>query len=139
MATSPIQAKLAGPVIVTVVALTAVANFTIPAYSAALSIRYLRFGLMLFSGTLGMFGFVSGLFLLLVHLASLRSFGTPFLAPIAPAIPSDFKDSQIRLPIWLMSLRPRTFGAKDLVRQQAGLRPGPEQKDGELKGGEKHA
>ncbi|MHB8983888.1 MAG: spore germination protein, partial [Carboxydocellales bacterium] len=134
-----IQAKLAGPVMVVVVALTAIANFTIPAYRAALSIRYLRFGLMLFSGTLGMFGFVSGLFLLLVHLTSLRSFGTPFLAPLAPAIPSDFKDSQIRLPVWMMNRRPRSFGAKDPVRQQADLRPGPQQKHGEPKGGEKDA
>ncbi|OGO84338.1 MAG: hypothetical protein A2Y24_06940 [Clostridiales bacterium GWE2_32_10] len=119
-----IQAKLASPATVTVVAITAIANFTIPSFSAGLSIRVFRFVLMLASGLHGILGFTAILFVILVHLCSLRSFGVPFLAPFAPLIPGDLKDSQVRLPIWAMNRRPQTFGAINSVRQKPGLKPG---------------
>lgn len=122
-----IQAKLASPATVTVVALTAVSNFTIPSFSGALSIRYLRFGIMLVSGIFGIFGFMATLFVILAHLCSLRSFGVPFLAPFAPLIPGDLKDTQIRSPKWVMSKRPRLLGAIDSVRQKSNLKPGSKQ------------
>lgn len=134
-----IQSKLASPITVTVVSLTAVSNFAIPSFSAALTIRFMRFGLMIVSGAFGIFGFISVIFVILVHLCSLRSFGMPFLAPLAPLIPADLKDSQIRLPMWLMSRRPKMFGAKDQTRQKSGLKPGPYQKDGEPRGEDKDA
>ena len=121
-----IQAKIASPATVTIVAITAVANFTIPVFSAALSIRVLRFALILISGTLGVFGFLTALFVFLIHLCSLRSFGEPYMAPYAPLIPSDLKDSVFRVPVWAMTTRPRSTGATDAVRQKKGLKPGPE-------------
>jgi spore germination protein KA len=124
-----IQAKLASPATVTVVALTAIANFTIPSFSAALSMRFLRFGLIIISGMYGVFGFITAIFLIIVHLCSLRSFGIPYMAPLAPVIPADLKDSQIRMPIWMMSRRPITFGAKDSVKQKSNMKPGPKRKD----------
>jgi len=133
-----IQAKLASPATVTVVAMTAIANFTIPSFSAALAIRYMRFVLLIISGLLGVFGFITAIFILLIHLCSLRSFGTPFMAPFAPAIPADFKDSQIRMPVWMMSKRPKMFGAKDQVRQKANLKPGVKQNDTTPKGGKEN-
>jgi spore germination protein KA len=100
--------------------------------------RYLRFFLLLISGFLGVFGFISAIFILLIHLCSLRSFGTPFMAPFAPAIPADFKDSQIRMPVWMMSKRPKLFGAKDQVRQKANQKPGVGQNDTTPKGGKEN-
>lgn len=123
-----IQAKMASPATVTIVAITAISNFTLPAFSAALAIRILRFVLLLISGILGVFGFLTALFVFLIHLCSLRSFGEPYMAPIAPAVPSDLKDSLIRLPIWTMNKRPKGVGAKNVVRQKRDLRPKPEQK-----------
>ncbi|HBY21062.1 MAG TPA: hypothetical protein DEG71_08645 [Clostridiales bacterium] len=79
---------------------------------------------MLASGLHGILGFTAILFVILVHLCSLRSFGVPFLAPFAPLIPGDLKDSQVRLPIWAMNRRPQTFGAINSVRQKPGLKPG---------------
>ncbi|MBA1335731.1 MAG: Nutrient germinant receptor inner membrane subunit A (GerKA/GerAA/GerBA) [Firmicutes bacterium] len=134
-----IQSKLASPITVTVVSLTAVSNFAIPSFSAALTIRFMRFGLMIVSGTFGIFGFISVIFVIMVHLCSLRSFGVPFLAPLTPLIPADLRDSQVRLPMWLLSRRPKTFGPKDQTRQKSGLKPGPYQKDGQPKGEDKDA
>jgi spore germination protein KA len=129
-----IQAKLASPATVTIVALAAIANFTMPSFSAALSIRVLRFGLLIVSSMFGIFGFLIVLYLFILHLCSLRSFGVPFMAPFAPAIPADFKDSQIRMPVWMMSRRPKFMGTKDEVRQKADLKPGTKQKKGRSNG-----
>jgi spore germination protein KA len=122
-----IQAKLASPATVTVVALTAIANFSIPSFSVALSIRVLRFGFMIASGVLGIFGFMAISFVLLIHLCSLRSFGVPFLAPVSPLIPSDLKDTQVRMPIWMMQKRPKFLGSMDGIRQAPNQKPGVEQ------------
>lgn len=132
-----IQAKLASPATVTVVAITAIANFTIPSFSAALSMRFLRFGFIIVSGVWGIFGFLTVVFIFIIHLCSLRSFGTPFMAPLAPAIPADFKDSLVRMPVWMMSKRPKVFGSKDPVRQKANLKPGTKQKNDASSGGRK--
>ena len=107
--------------------LTAIANFTIPSFSGALSIRVLRFAIMLDSGIFGIFGFMAILFVLLAHLCSLRSFGVPFMAPFAPLIPGDLKDTQIRSPVWAMSKRPKLFGTIDSIRQKSNLKPGIKQ------------
>ena len=118
-----IQAKLASPATVAIVAIAAISNFTIPSFSGALSIRALRFAFLIVSGVLGIFGFIVLLFVLLAHLCSLRSFGVPFLAPFAPLIPGDLKDTQIRMPVWAMSRRPKFFGTRDFVKQKSKLKP----------------
>lgn len=133
-----ISAKLASPATVTVVAITAIANFSIPSFSGALSIRYLRFGIMIASGIFGIYGFMAIIFVILAHLCSLRSFGVPFLAPFAPLIPGDLKDTQIRMPVWTMSRRPKLFGAADAVRQKSNLKPGSKQNNKKTTSGEKN-
>jgi spore germination protein KA len=85
---------------------------------------------MLVSGIWGIFGFIALLFVILAHLCSLRSFGVPFLAPFAPLIPADLKDTQIRSPAWAMSKRPKFLGSIDSVRQKSNLKPGIKQNNG---------
>lgn len=65
-----------------------------------------------------------GLSALLIHLASLRSFGIPFLEPLAPIILSDMKDTLIRFPWWAMTTRPKLL-SKNRIRQAPGSKPGP--------------
>lgn len=120
-----VEAGLASPGMVIVVALTGISSFVIPRYSAAFSMRILRFPLMVLAAALGLFGVMIGLLAILVHLASLRSFGVPYLAPLAPLVPGDLKDAAIRAPWWSMRLRPRLIGYKRPVRQVAAPRPGP--------------
>lgn len=101
-----VQASLVSPLMVIVVSLTAVANFSIPQYNISHPIRILRFPLMILSAVLGFYGFILGLLFILIHLCSLRSFGTPYLAPIAPFKVSDLKDTAVRLPFWTFIKRP---------------------------------
>ncbi|MCB8814968.1 spore germination protein [Desulfosporosinus shakirovi] len=120
---SAVTAGLIGAPMVIVVALTAVASFVVPAQTDSGGI--LRIFFVVLAGFLGGFGIMIGLIGLLIHLASLRSFGTPYLSPLAPLSVSDLKDSFIRAPLWAMITRPRTIGWHDLKRQEFRLKPSP--------------
>lgn len=120
-----IRAGIVSPAMVIVVALTAIASFSIPGFSVGLGLRQLRFPLMLLGATLGLFGVMFGLLVILIHLASLRSFGVPYMAPLAPLMPRDLKDIFGRPPFWAMKYRPRYLRTQDPVRQGENLMPRP--------------
>jgi spore germination protein KA len=118
-----VSAGLVGAPMVIIVAFTAIASFAIP--SLADSTAILRVALTIIAGILGAFGIIMGLLVLLIHLASLRSFGTPYLSPLSPFMPTDLKDVAVRAPWWAMFLRPHNFGRDDSERQAFRLKPGP--------------
>jgi len=120
-----VTAGLVSPAMVIVVALTAIASFTLPSYSGAFSLRILRFPLMALAASLGLFGIMAGLLALLIHLCSLRSFGMPYLSPLTPTTWRDFKDTVFRLPWWVMDTRPKLQGQKDPVREEPSQKPRP--------------
>jgi spore germination protein KA len=124
---SAVSAGLIGAPMVIIVAITAVSSFVVSAQTDTGAI--LRFILLILSGAMGEFGIMIGLLGLCVHLASLRSFGTPYLSPVAPLSPRDQKDVFIRAPIWAMFTRPRTIGWHDPQRQEFRLKPGPPQEE----------
>lgn len=80
---------------------------------------------MLLAAALGLFGIMSGLFFLLIHMLSLRSFGVPYMTPLAPFVPNNLKDTIIRVPWWMMVTRPRLFAKNNYVRQNVNARPEP--------------
>lgn len=124
-----IAARIVSPLMVIVVALTGVASFMIPNFSLGLSFRLLRFPLMVLAASLGLFGVITGIFFILIHLTSLRSFGLPYTAPFAPVYPDEFKDTLIRAPWWAMRTRPHT-GRANWRRQPAGQKPEPPSPEG---------
>ncbi|GAB6155058.1 spore germination protein [Desulfosporosinus burensis] len=120
---SAVTAGLIGAPMVIVVALTAVSSFVVPAQTDSGGV--LRVIFVILAGVMGLFGIVVGLLGVFIHLASLRSFGTPYLSPLAPLSIRDLKDSIIRAPIWAMFTRPRTIGWQDPERQEFRLKPSP--------------
>nr|WP_269431703.1 spore germination protein [Bacillus sp. JCM 19034] len=102
-----IQAGIASPIMVVVVALTGISSFAIPQYNLATAYRILQFPLMFLAATLGGFGIMVGLLLILLHLSSLRSLGVPYLAPFAPLRPQKLRDAFIRVPIRYLLESPR--------------------------------
>jgi spore germination protein KA len=122
---SAVAAGLVSPAMVIIVALTAIASFAIPNYSGAIALRLLRFPLMILAAMLGLFGIMVGLLALLIHLCALRSFGVPYIAPIAPFVMSDLKDFIFRFPVWAMFTRPRLIGYKEPQRQEYMKEPKP--------------
>lgn len=120
-----VSAGLVSPAMLIVVGLTAMATFSLPTAHATEAIRLLRFPIMLSAASLGLFGVMAVLLLILIHLCSLRSFGVPYLSPITPLTVSDLKDVPIRAPLWAMLKRPRLIGYKEPQRQDFGQMPRP--------------
>ncbi|MDQ8734943.1 spore germination protein [Paenibacillus sp. LHD-38] len=101
-----VQAGLVSPFMVIIVAITGISSFAIPSYSSSLAIRIFRFPLLIASGTMGLLGFTTMFFVLLLHALSLRSFGESYLSPASPFRPSDQRDMLLRTPLWMMDQRP---------------------------------
>lgn len=120
-----VTAGIVSPLMVIVVAITGIASFTFPTYSLAFAVRVLRFPLMLLSATMGLFGLMTGLLVILIHMLSLRSFGAPYLSPLSPAGPSEWKDVLVRAPWWEMDTRPQELVKENMVRQAPGTKPRP--------------
>ncbi len=113
-----VEAGFVSPAMVIVVSITAISNFIIPSYNLAISIRILRFLFMIFAAIFGLYGIALGLFALALHLCSLRSFGIPYMSPMAPYNSQDQKDSLIRMPQNVMFTRPKLINQKNVVRQK---------------------
>lgn len=120
-----VMAGIVSPFIVIVVALTAVTSFLIPNYSASLTIRLLRYPMLILAGMFGLLGVLLGLVAILLHMASLRSFGVPYLYPLAPAVPAEWQDVFYRAPWWKMDLRPLLLRSPNRRRQAEGQQPEP--------------
>ncbi|MGG1517021.1 spore germination protein [Paenibacillus oryzisoli] len=112
-----VEAGLVSPAMVIIVAITAIANFAIPSFNMGISLRILRFLLMLFAASFGLFGVTVGLIAIVLHLCSLRSFGVPYMSPMAPFIMSDQKDTIFRFPLWALVTRPRLLSQKNITRE----------------------
>ena len=75
------EANLVSPVVVIIVALTALGSLAIPNEEFASAFRLLKYAFLFLGGFLGIFGIVLGLYLTMAHLAGLLSFGVPYLVP----------------------------------------------------------
>jgi len=120
-----VQAGLTSPFIVIIVSITGIASLGVPIFSLGISIRLLRFVLLILGGTLGLYGITWGIAALLIHLASLRSYGVPYAQPILPLIPAELKDSIVRFPWWSLLKRPHLVAGPNTTRQGSDQKPGP--------------
>jgi spore germination protein KA/spore germination protein len=102
-----INAGIASPIMVVVVALTGIASFAMPQYNAAIPLRILRFPLMVSTAFMGGFGMMIVFLLILLHLCKLRTLGQPYLSSLAPIRFTQWKDVFIRAPLKDLLLSPR--------------------------------
>ena len=120
---SAVQAGIVSPLMIIVVAVTGMASFITPSYNIGVSLRLLRFPMMLLGGTLGLFGIMTGILAIIIHMAGLRTFDVPYLASMAPLHMSDLKDVLIRAPWWAMDNRPVEAAKLNRRRQARGQKP----------------
>ncbi|CAM3924267.1 spore germination protein [Cohnella lubricantis] len=111
-----VSAGFASPITVVIIALTTIGSFATPAYNAALALRLLRFPLVVLAGVFGLYGVMIGLILIANHMLSLKSFGVPYLSPLAPGIFQGMKDMLFRAPLWWMPKRPGLLQTQNLHR-----------------------
>ncbi|MFN7249244.1 MAG: spore germination protein [Anaerobacillus sp.] len=112
-----VRAGIVSPIMVIVVALTAIASFAIPAYNVSITLRLLRFMMMLSAAAFGLYGIVIVYIFLNIHLVGLRSLGTYYTSPFAPYRFNEWKDLIIRLPLSVLTERFTELKPKDKKRQ----------------------
>ena len=104
-----VEANLVSPIVVVVVAITALCSLSIPSESFSAPFRLLKFGFILLGGSFGIYGILLGLYLTVSHLAGLKSFGIPYLSPFAAKTEAGYcgeRDSIIRIPFRFLTRRP---------------------------------
>ncbi len=102
---------------IVMVAVTIIATFTLVNQVLAGTTALVRLYVLLLSSFLGMFGFFIAVFTLVVHLATLESYGVPYLAPISPYIARDVSQGLFRKPVKDMFRRPKVLRTKDSTRK----------------------
>lgn len=104
-----VDANIVSPIVVIVVALTALASFTIPNEGFASAFRLVKFYLIILASFSGLYGVILGILTVFIHLAALESFGIPYLMPYVAVKADesrDFQDGLIRMPLFRMKKRP---------------------------------
>jgi hypothetical protein len=112
-----IQAGLASPLMVIVVAITAISTFILPSYNLGLAIRFVRFPIAAISAVFGGYGIILAWIILTIHLVALESFGVPYFTPLSPLNIGGLKDTLIRVPHSYMLQRPVTTARRNKKRQ----------------------
>lgn len=76
-----VSANLVSPIVVIIVALTALGSMVIPNEEFAAAFRLLKYLYLFLGGYLGIYGIVLGTYITVAHLAGLLCFGLPYLSP----------------------------------------------------------
>lgn len=103
---SVVQAGIVSQAMIIVVALTAISSFAVPGYTTNPALRLIRFPFMIAASFLGMYGIISLLVVLMIHMVSLRSVGVPYLSPIAPLDLKDIQNTLLHGPTKYQTHRP---------------------------------
>jgi len=111
-----VDAGIVSNMLIIVVAATAVASFVVPSYDFGLSLRFLRFALMIISSIFGIVGIVSVTALILSELVTIESLGQPYFQPLIPFKKGDLKDTILRFPIGFLRKRSVMTHPKDEFR-----------------------
>ncbi|MGI5891614.1 MAG: spore germination protein [Bacillota bacterium] len=107
MGDAAVSAGLISAPVLIVVAAAVIASFvTVPLIGAD---SYLRLYFILAGWTLGGFGLVVAVLIVMLYLSSMRTFGVPYLSPMAPLNFRELGDSFIRLPLWALIRRPQVL------------------------------
>lgn len=115
-----VQAGIVSPVMVIVVALTAIAVYTTPTFSLGISLRILRFALMVSAAIFGLYGIVLIFIMISIHVVNLTSFGVPYATPFAPTFLRDWKDLILRAPRSMLMKRPVFLQTEDDTTAEKG-------------------
>ncbi len=111
-----VTANLISPVTVVIVAVTALASFSIPDYRVGMVIRQSRFAFLVAAALLGLVGVAGLIFLGALVVCSLKSFGVSIMAQLAPMVKPG-GDTIVRAPVYGQEFRPDALSPLDRRRQ----------------------
>ena len=113
-----VKASMISPIVVIIIAATAVASYTMPNDDVRLALRVWRLLVIILSSILGLIGLSIGIILFLHHLCRIETFGIPYLSPFAGIDREELKDTLIRLPLSWYKKRPPTLKSANKRRQK---------------------
>ncbi len=99
-----VDARIISTPMLIVISLSGISGLVIPRLKGA--IFYLRLILVILSSLFGLFGMLSGLFITVMHIISLSSFGTDYTVSLRNADYQSLKDTLFRAPWTAMKTRP---------------------------------
>lgn len=95
-----VSASIISPMLIIIIALTGLGNYVVPNYGFGIGVIIYRLILILLSAMMGLYGLTIGLFLIVTHLCSIKSFGVDYMAPVAPYRRHN-PDVILRSPTWM--------------------------------------
>ncbi len=113
LGTAAVDANIVSPVMIIVVAITGIASFAIPSYSLSFSLRFSRFLYVFGAAVCGFLGLFAVFFANTVMYMGTKSFGVPFMSPLAPMDKSGYEGILFRRPLWKQDKRPEYLKPKD--------------------------
>jgi spore germination protein KA len=111
-----VAASIVSPILVVIVAITALGAFAVPNFNMSFAIRLYRFLYIVLAAALGFYGVAIGVFIQLVTYVNLKSFGVPYMSPVAPYTRSS-GDALFRYPLWKSEIRPSFLNPQQEERQ----------------------
>ncbi len=109
-----VEARIISTPMLIVIALSGIAGLMVPRLKGA--VFYLRLILVFLSAVFGLYGYIAGIAVVIMHIISLSSFGTDYTVSLRFAGPQSLKDSIFRAPWEFMKKRPLFNG--NLIRQR---------------------
>lgn len=111
-----VSAAIVSPILVIVVAITGISSFAIPDFSFGFHLRIFRFVFIFLGATFGFLGIGVGIFVYLSILCNIKSFGVPFMSPLAP-VSLGSNVGYIVPPTWKQENRHRFLSPQYVKRQ----------------------
>ena len=109
-----VQAGIISTPAIIIIAFSAICLFSTP--DLVETTTTLRWIYLIIGGSIGPFGIVFFTAFLICYLVSEQSYGVPLVAPFAPLIKGDLKDSMIKSNLYSLKNRPEVFRTKNKVR-----------------------
>jgi len=99
---SAVQAGLVSPLVVIIISFTAISSFTLPYYNFAMVSRSLRVFLLIGASLFGLLGVVVLWILIIIHVASIETFGVRYLQDFFSFKKEKVKDTFLKVPYELL-------------------------------------
>lgn len=109
-----VNAGVLSSLTVLITALSSIGLYAIPDEVGTFSV--IRLIYVFIGASLGTYGILLSTVAISVYVASLESYGVPYLAPLAPIVPKDLKDSILKLSMLDHPIRTSAMGLKNKVR-----------------------
>lgn len=112
-----VSANLVTPLLIIIVAITGICSYAIPDFSLNFTIRTFRFMYIILGYIAGFLGISFGLFIQLILLSDLQSFGVSYFSPYLPPSNKNTNSSFLIKPIWKKENRSSFLNTKRPVQE----------------------